>query len=72
MLKILAIKFPSISRDAKYTQQVDPAISRHWTNQKLNLIRCTFKLVGSDDTVVPEQGRTFLQQVKSRDNETSS
>ena len=65
-VKEIGDKIPASGKDA-YNKQVDPAIQSMETARKT--FNDTLSAAGSDDTVVPEQGRTtFLQQVKtSRD-----
>ncbi len=55
MLKILAIKFPESLR-SKYTQQVEPALKT--LDESKTQFDTALSTGGSDDTVVPEQGRT--------------
>ena len=63
MLKILAIKFQNHMR-SKYTQQVEPALKT--LDESKTQFDTALSTGGSDDTVVPEQGRTvFAQQLKS-------
>jgi len=56
-------QIPEAQRDA-YTQQVDPAIKA--LDESKTQFDTALSTGGSDDTVVPEQGRTaFAQQLKS-------
>lgn len=56
---------------AAYTQQVEPAIKA--LDESKTQFNTTLSTAGSDDTLVPEQGRTpFLQQIRTaRDSMTS-
>ena len=62
-VKEIGDKIPASGKDA-YNKQVDPAIQSMETARKT--FNDTLSAAGSDDTVVPEQGRTiFVQQLKS-------
>ena len=69
-VKEIGDKIPASGKDA-YNKQVDPAIQSMETARKT--FNDTLSAAGSDDTLVPEQGRTpFLQQIRTaRDSMTN-